>query len=488
MISKIGTFKDYSDGTLKTVFDVGNNKIIEMSLLFNKEDKDVVCVPTHHFCNLGCKMCHLTNRGFNKVMTPIKWEDFIYCLINTLSINGKRRTDKENLLISFMGVGEPLLNLKLIEDVYRNEDLIKEELGYKNIGYALATMMPNDNIIKLGQMVNNLDMPLKVHFSLHNPIDVKRYELIPSTKVSVQDALAYLVSYRNLLQRNKVLMNKYVKLHSNNDPIEIHYTLINGVNDDIEELDRMCKLLDRYNITIKFIRFNPINELEISKNEQLWVRDISNRVPNIRIKTYSPPGREVGSSCGEFTKHFYHMEIESAADGHSGSRRHPPDSADDFSERADLRDHEFRGQFPSGGFEPLLQQCAPYAVSENTGAEDADSCPGDHGSDPGDRNGSRVESPKHLCADDQLLGVPAGDRLHSGGHGDVFSEIDEAVGTLDHGKCDGGLARLHAPDRTEHRRRIHRCDGFRRIPVRPHQRSRLRIRCRNRGIRDCLCL
>ena len=99
-------------------------------------------------------------------------------------------------------------------------------------------------------------------------------------------------------------MNKYVKLHSNNDPIEIHYTLINGVNDDMNELDRMCKLLDRYNITIKFIRFNPINELEISKNEQLWVRDISNMVPNIRIKTYSPPGREVGSSCGEFTKHF----------------------------------------------------------------------------------------------------------------------------------------------------------------------------------------
>ncbi len=28
MINKIGTFKDYSDGTLKTVFDVGANKII----------------------------------------------------------------------------------------------------------------------------------------------------------------------------------------------------------------------------------------------------------------------------------------------------------------------------------------------------------------------------------------------------------------------------------------------------------------------------
>ena len=33
-------------------------------------------------------------------------------------------------------------------------------------------------------------------------------------------------------------------------------------------------------------------------------------VPDLRIKTYSPPGREVGSSCGEFTKHYYHEEIE----------------------------------------------------------------------------------------------------------------------------------------------------------------------------------
>jgi len=26
-----------------------------MTLLFNREDKDIVCVLEHHFCNLGCK-------------------------------------------------------------------------------------------------------------------------------------------------------------------------------------------------------------------------------------------------------------------------------------------------------------------------------------------------------------------------------------------------------------------------------------------------
>lgn len=79
----------------------------------------------------------LTNKGLNKAMTPIKCEDFIYCLINTLSINGKRRTDKENLLISFMGVGEPLLNLKLIEDVYKMKILLKKNLAIRILGMLL---------------------------------------------------------------------------------------------------------------------------------------------------------------------------------------------------------------------------------------------------------------------------------------------------------------------------------------------------------------
>jgi len=310
MIKNMGTFKDFSDGTLKTVFDIGNKKIIEMSLLFNKEDKDVVCVPTHHFCNLGCKMCHLTNKGLNKAMIPINSEDFIECLFQTLIKNGNKRTDKKKLLISFMGVGEPLLNLKLIEEVYKNENLIKEKLGYEDIGYAIATMMPNNNILRLKEMVCKLNIPLKVHFSMHTPIDSERYDLIPSTNVSIPEALAYLVNYRESLQANEEIMKKYSKLHTTNDPIEIHYTLINGVNDSQKELIKVCELLSKYNISIKFIRFNPINELQISNNEDEWVSKISQTIPQLRIKTYCPPGKEVGSSCGEFTKHYYHEEIE----------------------------------------------------------------------------------------------------------------------------------------------------------------------------------
>ena len=306
MIKNIGSFKDQTDGTIKSVFEINNSKIIEMSMLYNKLDKDVICVPTHHYCNLGCKMCHLTNNKTNKPMQKIKITDFMYCIIDTIK---KYKTNKKKLLISFMGVGEPLINLELIENVFKEENKIKE-LGYDYISYAISTMMPNNNLLKLKNMINELNMPIKVHFSLHTPIDKNRKELIPSTNVTIEEALNMLLIYSYNVKQNKIIMNNYKLFHSNNIPIEIHYTLIKNKNDSNKELKEIIKLLKIYQIPIKFIKFNPINNLEISNNEEKWVSEIHKNIPNLRIKTYSPPGREVGSSCGEFTKHYYLEELE----------------------------------------------------------------------------------------------------------------------------------------------------------------------------------
>lgn len=309
-MERIGLFEDHTDGSLKSVFKSDERKIVEMTLLFNREDKDVVCAPTHHFCNLGCKMCHLTNSSVKRCMESIDVDDFTECLINTLTYECLRITDKKKLLISFMGVGEPLLNIKLIEEVRKREDYLKSVLGYESIGYAISTMMPNDNLLKLSDIVNKNNIPLKVHFSLHTPIDEDRHLLIPSSSVTVTDALDYLSYYGDVLLSNPNIMDEYTKLHRTKDPVEIHYTLIKGVNDSEKELDRLCELLKKYNITIKFIRFNPINGMSVSDNEDMWVQRIKEEVPDLRVKVYSPPGREIGSSCGEFTKHYYHEEIE----------------------------------------------------------------------------------------------------------------------------------------------------------------------------------
>lgn len=52
-------------------------------------------------------MCHLTNNKLNKKMKPILYDDFINCILYSL----KYFNNKDDLLILFMGVGEPQLNL-----------------------------------------------------------------------------------------------------------------------------------------------------------------------------------------------------------------------------------------------------------------------------------------------------------------------------------------------------------------------------------------
>lgn len=318
-MKSLGTFRDKDDGSIKCVFDVGEHKIIEMTLLPNRKDTDVVCVPTHHFCSLGCKMCHLTNNSLNKESRKILYNDFVLALGLTVCkqetdpignlMATERRTDKKKLLLSFMGVGEPTLNMELIKEIHKNLDNIKRFLRYEEIGFALATMMPNHNLENEIKNIDSENIRLKIHFSLHSPIDKERNSLIPASKLSIEECFDILKKYEETISNNEIIMNHYKKLHSSNDLVEIHYTLIKDVNDGDKELDRLCELLNKYKFTIKFIHFNPKDDMYVSEKEQYWVEEIKKRC-NVRVKTYSPPGKNIGSSCGEFTKHYYHEEIE----------------------------------------------------------------------------------------------------------------------------------------------------------------------------------
>lgn len=247
-----------------------------MTLLQNRDNTDVVCAPTHHFCNLGCKMCHLTTNKLNKEMIAIEIDDFIEALLQSVCNNKNERiTNKKKLLISFMGVGEPLLNLELIRQVYLHRNELCNQLNYDYIGFALSTMMPIDNIDTVIELVNSYNIPLKIHFSLHSPIDKKRNALIPSSKVSIENAFAKLSLYKNIISKNKDIMREYTFYHRTDNLVEIHYTLIENNNDTEEEKELLGDLLKSYNLPIKFIEFNPKENMQKSKKIDEWVKYVN---------------------------------------------------------------------------------------------------------------------------------------------------------------------------------------------------------------------
>ena len=293
----LGTYKSKIDESIKKFYQNNLKEIIEVSFLKNK-DYDVICVPSHYYCNLGCKMCHLTC-GIKKTMKKIMYEDLIIAIVDTL-----KESKKDRLLISFMGVGEPLLNFELIEKIYDNEKQIKR-LGYKDIVYSISTMMPNDNIIKITDRVAEKNIPLKIHFSLHSTIDEKRRKLIPSSKLSIEQSLKYLKLYKDKIEMNNIIKNKYLKIHDSFNPVEIHYTLIDNVNDQENELYNLINIIKENDITVKFINFNEKEDLNRSNKEDDWVKTILNKLKFAKIKRYTPPGKDIGSSCGAFTKYLY---------------------------------------------------------------------------------------------------------------------------------------------------------------------------------------
>jgi len=329
LLTHEGTFRDHDDGTLKSVYSRGK-EILEVTFIQNKSYKgiDVFCVPTHHYCNLGCTLCHLTQEGSQVSMKPVYCDDFIEGLFRTTytkskgafladydvkfddGATGEKRSKNKKCLVSYMGVGEPLLNLDLVRSVFEYETILKRICDYDVFGYALATMMPNRNMSELTSFVKEVQLPLKVHFSLHSPFSDERRALLPKTRVDVDEALELVCKYRQEIAGIASISENFRLIHTNEDPTEIHYTLIRGINDSDKHLQKMSNLLKKHRIPFKLLKFNAPKGMERSEKEKHWLKVLREEIPDLSIREYSPPGKAIGSSCGEFTKHYYLSALE----------------------------------------------------------------------------------------------------------------------------------------------------------------------------------
>lgn len=290
----LGKFRDL-DGTEKFVFksDAG---VIELTRIKNKKGIDVICAPTHHYCNLQCRFCHLTESGsLNLKMNKILAINLQEALRNVWSAISRKPLG----LLSFMGVGEPFLNPDLIWNTY---GALNNE--YEKMSFALATMMPTIEPINYFMRKTDQGLPLKIHFSLHSSLDHIRSMIIPASKVTIDQCFRALADYRDVVSANYAIMENLSKFHETNSPVEIHYTVIDGINDSQAELIKLIEYGGLYQVPLKILKFNATKSLKRSLKEQRWFEVLSSEY-EAPISMYSPPGPNIGSSCGQFTKHYY---------------------------------------------------------------------------------------------------------------------------------------------------------------------------------------
>jgi len=276
------------DNVQKYIFENRDGFIIEFSYIDNNTGKDIICIPTHTMCNIGCKFCHTSDYVGKILSWKIEYDelcDGIEYIVDDLKLN------KLTLLISVMGCGDTMLNFDNIITMMRS---ISIKYSNKNVRFAVATCLPKscwNNFFSFTQMVEYNKLNVKVHLSLHYTTDEKRKEWMPNSLDIIPSLTA---------------MDFYKKITGNK--VEIHYALIEGINDTIDDIVRLGDLLKGRNFNVKFLHYNEKNTIEAkASNKKKYVEFDGHLcgVCGVETEYYVPPGISIGSSCGMFLMEQY---------------------------------------------------------------------------------------------------------------------------------------------------------------------------------------
>lgn len=273
------------DNTIKYVLD-SNGSILEFSYINKNDGKDIVVVPTQTSCNLGCKFCFLTG-----LKIPVRNLTSLEITQGILYVMNDRRIKNKTLLISFMGCGEPLLTL---EDVISSMYVLRElyDPYYKVVRFAVASLIPS--AAKFYKFINEIyedGLRCKFHYSLHTIDSALRKELMPAA----QDFRKH-----NIFD----LLREY--RHKTQNSIEIHYSLMDGVNDSDRDADKLAECLrDKPPIPIKFLKLSEKEGKPYRQSRRIAGFRRILEAQGIPTEYYEPPGSDVGSSCGQFLLDYY---------------------------------------------------------------------------------------------------------------------------------------------------------------------------------------
>lgn len=288
MLELIDKVKSEVDNVTKYVFRLaGRRDIVEFSYIDNGTGKDIICVSCLTMCNLKCKFCHCTDY-VGKIVPQALFAMDIASGVEQIVEDLKEK--KDVLLISYMGCGEPL-NLEGNELILSME-YIREELKciYKSVRFGLATCLPRarvPNFFKFCEDVRRLNIPVKLHLSLHYVEDNQREAWMPAS----------------LDIKSSIAACNFFKQYTGNK-VEIHYTLIEGVNDRLIDAIDINDLIGKYDFNLKIITYNEKESLRYKASRRAegfltWIPDV------VEKEIYTPPGRDIGSSCGQFLFETY---------------------------------------------------------------------------------------------------------------------------------------------------------------------------------------
>jgi 23S rRNA (adenine2503-C2)-methyltransferase len=276
-LEEVDSLHSASDGTVKYLFRLMDNRVIE-SVLMKYHHGNSVCISSQVGCRMGCTFCASTIGGKERDLLPSEMLDQIYRI---QSLSGERVSN-----VVVMGTGEPLDNydnlIRFIRLLTSPEGL---NISARNI--TVSTCGIPDKIRALAEE----GLPVTLALSLHAPNNEIRKKLMPvARQYELSDVLEAFRYYYDKTGRR----------------LTFEYSLVDQVNDEEEHAKELSALVKGLNCHINLIPVNPIKERNYRKSESKKIQKFKNILEKNRINVTirREMGSDIDAACGQLRKSY----------------------------------------------------------------------------------------------------------------------------------------------------------------------------------------
>jgi 23S rRNA (adenine2503-C2)-methyltransferase len=262
------------DGTRKLVLETQEGARLE-AVIIPEERRRTVCVSSQLGCSLDCSFCATGRMGLGRNLRPEEIVDQVLLANEILAGDDERVSN-----VVFMGMGEPLLNLRnVVRAIHTLTHAPYLGLGARRITVSTAGVVP-----KLAELAEAVAVRLAV--SLHATTDETRDELVPLNR-------------RFPLDRLLEACRRYPL--GRGDRISFEYALIRGVNDSPADVRRLVRLLHGIRAKVNLI---PLNEHPGTSYRRVGEEDVNRFADalaqaHVNVTVRRSRGDDIYAACGQ---------------------------------------------------------------------------------------------------------------------------------------------------------------------------------------------
>jgi 23S rRNA (adenine2503-C2)-methyltransferase len=287
------------DTTQKFLFRLRDQNLIESVLIpaspalyGQPSDRRTICVSSQVGCAYGCKFCASGLEGWTRNLDA---GEMVQQLIAVEEKSGEKIDN-----VVFMGMGEPLANLK---NLLRAIRIINAPWGL-GVGARHITVSTTGLAPQIRELANE-STQFRLALSLHGATDEVRGKIMPVNRKYPLKVLLEACDYYVAKKRR----------------MTFEYILIAGVNDTNEQARELAKIARRLSAKINLIPYNTVEGLEWSRPSRARQEEFQSilRQQGVVATLRREKGHDIAAACGQLRLQAKKSEREVRLSAHQTS-------------------------------------------------------------------------------------------------------------------------------------------------------------------------